>query len=435
VGFLRELVAYWRSPENKWLKVFVYIGVIVHISVLVSVRTGLWDEYFFRTTNNKLIQACDFFAIYYAGHEVLEGDTIYSSMDDNLDYLEVIPYYYPFRYLPASASVGVVLNLFKPWVAYKLWILLSEILFLSCMAALAYHFKTMRQIHIAVAMYLLFIPFYAELFLGQFNQLQTTMILGMILAASGWHIGSVRGWWSASVLWKHNTAICLPAIIRWKSWKPLAWLALVVIITSGPYFLMHPEDVAKFFYTNVTIPGRPDLAEKGIGFKFAGLDSAGNISVQSLVALAAKVDLGNRKSQINPIYNFISILMFVGVGIWATIKAKQEMFAESICMWVAVYFMIYTNVWEYHYLMLLPVVTYLYLKHPSKWLIAAWVLLVIPPRHLGYASLLPNWDIPWIRPVAAVIIFIYCLNLLLGPFKPPAIFKKPRLASLLSLKH
>ncbi len=432
VSFLRDLVAYWRSPEDKWLKAAVYIGVIAHISVLVSVHTGLWDEYFFNTTNNKLIQACDFYAIYYAGHEMLEGDTLYSSMDDNSDYLEVIPYYYPFRYLPVASSVGVVLNLFNPWTAYRLWILLSEILFLGCMGALAYHFGGMRRIHITAAMFLMFVPFYCELFLGQFNMMQTAMILGMILAASGWAVGNVRGWWTASVMWKINTAICLPAIIRWKSWKPLLWLVLLLTLTCGPYFVMHPGDAGKFIFTNIPIPGREDLSAKGIGFMFAGLQSVGNVSVQGNIAKLGWKKIDRKTEKINPVYNFISIFIFLAAGLWATIRARDDKFAECICMWVAVYFMIYTNVWEYHYLMLLPVVTFLYLKYGSKWLIAAWLLLVIPPRHLGYASMLPNWDIPWIRPIAAVIIFIFCLSVLVGPFKRHRIFSKPGLASLIT---
>ena len=76
------------------------------------------------------------------------------------------------------------------------------------------------------------------------------------------------------------------------------------------------------------------------------------------------------------------------------------------------YFMVYTNVWENHYLMLLPIVTFLYHKHSSIWLLISWFLLAIPPRHLGYSQLLPNWDIAFIRPISALILFGICIYLM-----------------------
>lgn len=408
-GFMRELIAYWRDPKDKWVKVAVYVGVILHISVLVSVKTGCWDEYFFKTTNNKLIQACDFFAIYVAGHDLLEGRTIYSSMDDNPDYLEIVPYFYPFRYLPVAAYVGVALNLFEPWTAYFLWIILSEILFLGCIAVLGHHFGTMRHIHIAAAMYLIFVPFYAELFLGQFNLMQSVLILGMILSAASGRMRGMHWFWTLSVLWKINTVLCIPAMLRWRTWKQVIWLMLIVAITCAPYFVMHFDDITKFFFTNVRIPGRLDLAQMGIEFRFADVEAVGNVSVQGLIARSTMQRLGLGHLVVNPFYNFISWGIFMLIGIMATIRAGKSRLPECLCMWVVMYFMVYTNVWEFHYLMLLPVITFLYLKYQNNLLLITYALLVIPPRHLGYANLLPNWEMPWIKPIGALLLFGYCV--------------------------
>ncbi len=410
-NFLGELVAYWRDPKDKWVKTAVYIGIIAHISVLVSVNTGLWDEYFFRTTNNKLIQACDFFAIYIAGHEMLAGNTIYSTMDDNPGYLDIVPYYYPFRYLPVSALVGVALNAFEPWTAYKLWLILSEILFLGCIVAFGFYFRTMRQLHIAVALYLLYVPFYAELFLGQFNLLQSVLILGMILAAANGSWLNTQSWWTASVMWKINTIICLPAMLRWRQWKPLLWLTLLLILTCGPYFVLHPEDITRFVFTNVRIPGRLDLAQMGINFRFADIESAGNISVQGLLAKMTMHHIWGQDMEFSPAFNLVSWAIFLIIGILATIFARADRFAECLCLWVCMFFMVYTNIWEYHYLMLLPVIVFIMLKYPGIWPLLSWLCITIPPRHLGYAQILPDWDIPFIRPIGAVILFGYCIYL------------------------
>lgn len=409
MGFMRELIAYWRDPKDKWVKVAVYVGVILHISVLVSVRTGCWDEYFFRTTNNKIIQACDFFAIYIAGHDLLEGRTIYSSMNDNPDYLDIVPYYCPFRYLPVAACVGVALNLFEPWTAYSLWIILSEILFLGSIAVLGYHFGTMRHLHIAAAMYLIFVPFYAELFLGQFNLLQSVLILGMILSAAGGRMRGMRWFWTLSVLWKINTVLCIPALLRWRTWKQVIWMLVIVVITSAPYFVMHFEDITKFFFTNVRIPGRLDLAQLGINFGFADVEVVGNVSVQGLITQTTMQSLGYRHIVVNPYYNFISWGIFMSIGILATMRAGKSRLPECLCMWVVMFFMVYTNVWEFHYLMLLPVITFLYLKYHNYLLLITYVLIVFPPRHLGFANLLPNWEMPWIKPIGALLLFGYCV--------------------------
>ena len=193
---------------------------------------------------------------------------------------------------------------------------------------------------------------------------------------------------------------------------------VIIVVTCGPYFLLHPDDAGRFFFTNVRIPGRLDLAKLGINFRFADVESAGNIAVQGLIAKSTMQNTWGKGFEIDPVYNFVSWVIFTGIAIFATIRAREDRFVECLCLWVTMYFMVYTNVWEFHYLMLLPVATFLYMKYRSIWPLLAYILMAIPIRHLGYAHLLPNWDMPFLRPISAVILFGYCIYLMVRQHRP-----------------
>jgi hypothetical protein len=65
-----------------------------------------------------------------------------------------------------------------------------------------------------------------------------------------------------------------------------------------------------------------------------------------------------------------------------------------LCLWLTTYFLVYHHVWEHHYVMLLPVFSYLYWRTGSRAVlvlfgcIALWTpYILVDPR--GWA----NWDI------------------------------------------
>jgi hypothetical protein len=50
----------------------------------------------------------------------------------------------------------------------------------------------------------------------------------------------------------------------------------------------------------------------------------------------------------------------------------------DILIWVTAFFLTYKSIWEYHYVMMLPVVTAVYLATGSRFVLAMGILLALP---------------------------------------------------------
>ncbi len=411
--FVNDFATFWRDGRNAWLKLLFIAGLLLHASFFISLKTGWWDTWFVNSARFQSQQATDFFAIYLAGHELVRGRTIYTIERDRPEYKQTVPYFDPFRYLPVASYIGVPLSAFDPWVAYKLWILFYEILFFISILWVGHHFGTMRGLHVAACLYFFFTPWYPEIYMGQYSFLQSVFILGMILAASGGQLGQAGGWWAASVLWKLNTGICLPAILRWRMFKAIAWLIVLIVVTCVPYFVFHPEDTIKFFLINFRQPGPSFAANFGFQGLIAKLFDPGESGIESGARYAVQ---------------YATMALFILVSLWATIKAPKGKLAECLCLWVVTYFLVYIDVWEHQYVMLLPIVVYLYLKRPGvgTWLL--WFVIASPTTYKYFYNILDSsikarapinllkdpsfwndWHFTLYKPMALLALWIYCV--------------------------
>jgi hypothetical protein len=59
-----------------------------------------------------------------------------------------------------------------------------------------------------------------------------------------------------------------------------------------------------------------------------------------------------------------------------------------ISLWLTAYFLASPQVWEHHYIMLLPVIIMAYRERPGPWLLAMWLLLALPTP-FGFIGLQP----------------------------------------------
>ena len=92
-------------------RILLGAAILVHLTMLVSWRTGILNPLFFDATVTHGVRGWDFYALYQAGHNVLTGHSAYQS--DGALIEVVIPggTYTPFRYLPLSAyTLGLLLN-------------------------------------------------------------------------------------------------------------------------------------------------------------------------------------------------------------------------------------------------------------------------------------------------------------------------------------
>src|SRR4029079_9293182 len=125
--------------------------------------------------------------------------------------------------------------LLSPLTAFKAWVIIVELALLLCVGLTLYH--TRRNLDLGVrlaAMWLVFTPYYLELFMGQFSFIQAALIFGMLLLAikpaSGVpllavHTASLPArfdvLWIASLLWKINTVLFTPVYLRLRRWRAL----------------------------------------------------------------------------------------------------------------------------------------------------------------------------------------------------------------------
>ncbi len=426
--FLRDFVAYWRGPKDILIKFLVILGLLLHVSFFISLHSGLWDTYFHDSARLKSQQGTDFFAIYLAGHQLIHGETLYPLKKDpttgatlyepdteNPKYLEVVPYFDPFRYLPVAGYLGIPLNLVGPWTAYWLWIIFYEFLFFASILWLGHHFRTQRGLSIAAALYFFFTPWYPEIYMGQYSFLQGFFILGMILAADRGRFARDSWWWIVSVMWKLNTAICIPAIIKWRHSKQILWLLLAIVLTCAPYFAQYPIDAVKFIFFNFRAPGPA---------------ASGNFGFQGFLT---KLTLAGNLDNAHPFtvgLHLVTIVGFIALSIFATIRANKSRLAECLCLWIVTYFLIYIDVWEHQYVMLLPVMAFLYLKRPNVLLWVVWFLLACPTTYkyfheilissgfmynpLKDTSFLNDWHYTLIKPLGLLGLYYYSIKATLG---------------------
>ena len=99
-------------------------------------------------------------------------------------------------------------------------------------------------------MWLCYSPFFLELYMGQFSFVQGALVFIVLLAALQGELGLGSDMaWVGSVLWKQNTALLFPLLVRLGRWRALGTCILLLVVTAGPYFFLVPGSFAAFANT------------------------------------------------------------------------------------------------------------------------------------------------------------------------------------------
>ena len=363
--------------RSSWL--ILAVAGLLHVGMLIGWRWQLpLVPYFFDATVLSGGRGLDFYSIYQAGYNARHGWDIYEIDPARVEI--VVPYFTPYRYLPIVAyTVGAGLSLLSPLTAYKLWVVILELTLLGCAALTAYITRQDRDRAARLAaMWLVFSPYYLELFMGQFSLLQAALILGMLLLAgraaagasnTGWRLD---GLWIGSVLWKINTVVFAPVWVRLGRWRGLLAAGAIVAITTLPYFAVFPAH------------GR-DLILNNFGQAVAGHE-LGNLGFRQLVfevLAAAGAGAGAQRAAQR------AVVAAVGATALAlTFLRRAARPVKLLSLWLAAYFLASPQVWEHHYIMLLPAIVVAYRARPGPWLLAMWLLLALPTP-FGFIELQP----------------------------------------------
>jgi hypothetical protein len=372
--------------RTSWL--ILACAGLLHLGLLAGWRfqTPL-VPYFFDATVLSGGRGLDFYSIYQAGYNARHGQDIYEG--DPARVTVVVPYFTPYRYLPPVAyTVGAALSLLPPLTAYKAWVVLVELTLLLCAGASFY--VTRRDPDLGArlaAMWLVFSPYYLELFMGQFSLIQAALIFVMLLLAGevlltdDQTLGASRSSpgvllfdvvWIASMIWKINTVVFVPVLARLGRWRALVTGGLISAAVTLPYFAIFPAHWRDFITNN-------------FGNTVAGHE-LGNLGFRQLVYEALAV-LGAGAGLLR-----VAQLAVVGVVVLAALaltfwpRAGHPPLADLLSLWMVAFFLVSPQVWEHHYVMLLPVLVIAYRNRPG-WLLAGLWLLLALPTPFGFTAL------------------------------------------------
>ncbi len=370
--------------RSSWL-ILIAAGLL-HIGMLVGWRfqTPL-VPYFFDATVLSGGRGLDFYSIYQAGYNARHGQDIYEG--DPARVTIVVPYFTPYRYLPPVAyTVGAALSLLPPLTAYKAWVVIVELTLLLCVTVT--FFVTRQAPDLAArlaAMWLVFTPYYLELFMGQFSLVQAALVFGLLLLADQsltttdqtlTDLKTLRVYfgliWIASVIWKINTIVFVPVLARLRRWRTLVVGGLVTAVVTLPYFALFPAHWGDFVANN-------------FGNTVAGHE-LGNLGFRQLVFEALAV-LGATPS-VQRVAQWVVVAAVILIALALTFRRQPLPSTPALSLWLVAFFLISPQIWEHHYVMLLPVLVVTYRHEPSPWVAGLWLLLALPTP-FGFTALQP----------------------------------------------
>jgi hypothetical protein len=223
-------------------------------------------------------------------------------------------------------------------------------------------------------------PLYLELYMGQVSLWAASLLYLLLWAvASGrTHLGA--GAWIAAVLVKPNALILGPAFLGQRRWRAVAACAAVVVGSSLPHFLAYPGSWAAFRAANLES-----------GEVQGALTHAGNLglwgALVSLVAKTAGLPLAGLSTLADlPTWGRLLVVAGPAVAVvgaaLATLRSRHPDAILPYTLWLTTFFLVYKDVWEHHYVFLLPVLAALYLRTGQAWLLLAFAGVALPTPFL-----------------------------------------------------
>lgn len=414
--------------SGRTLTGILAVGLVFHCLMLISLRAGFLNP-LFNDAMHRSGQAADFFAVYQAGTNLQDGTSIYSTAPVH----QSVPYFYPYRYHPFVAyTVGFASQLFPPFGAYGLWVIVQEILLVLNIMVSRSLFSEEKHRTVATLFWLLFTPFYLELFMGQFSFAMTSLVFWAIAAWMKKEVQKGDVWWALSLVVKSNSVLFVPVLLRGRRWKSLLLGAGVAAVLAVPYF--------------TAVPGTYDEFARNYTERLSMSTLLGNQGFSALIGIAVLRTsglwtddlhvLGQRVVQMDQLMEIpvlLWTLLVVGTALYVTFKTTRVEGPELFLLWLLAFFLFYKHVWEHHYVMLLPVFVLLYyqvvagrldLPRPVFW--TAFVIIALPTAFITIdrspVMFDPelSWE-PWKsflyhlpKPLAVLVLFVSLSQALIG---------------------
>ncbi len=343
---------------------WIGVGLALHI-LFLSALFGDWLRPLFNDASHTR-RGFDFGVFYLAGQALAQGRDIYG-----------VEGAFGYRYLPVFAQIfGRLYAQLSPLPAYLLHLFFCEAFLVANLWLTRRFFTEPLQRSHALCMWLAFSPFFLELYIGQVSFWAASLLYWLILALADKRPRTHAALWAAAILVKPNMLILLPALARLRHFRAIALALIGATLVSLPYFLLHPTAVRTFLEVNL----------RAGHFKGA-LTHAGNLGLWgSLVSTGAKLS-GVALSELSsladlplwaslPAYGVPALVILA--AFYTTFTSRSADPALHLGLWMTTYFLVYKDVWEHHYVFLLPILIALYARSQSVHLLWLYAALAIP---------------------------------------------------------
>jgi len=384
------------GPSKAFAIIVFVIAILFHMTMLASLKYHFLNP-LYATATHAEGQAGDFFGIYQAGVYALEDKDIYT--DPLLDEDSIVPYGYFYRYLPFVAfTFSAALSQVPPWEAYWLWVFITELLLILCIILTKRLAGSVTTFLVAAAFWLGFSPYYIELYMGQF-----TFVTSALAFVSMYFLLRYRPLfsglsWIGSILIKHFTILLIPMFLGMRRTKTILLGLIALAATSVPYFYFKGVDPGSFLHTNF----QPHLDI-----------FHGNYGVLAFVMVLKNWLIRDPSYVVFQISGFeftVTRVLILGVMAISTLLAIQTTFGrkrfdpvEAFALWTILFFFVYKEVWEYHFVALIPVMVLLYIATHNRFVLLSYLWLAIPtPVYFYDIPTAANPDLIW--PVSTQII-------------------------------
>ncbi len=339
---------------------YLVAGLLIHAVFLAALGTDLLRPLFNDASHTR--RGFDFGVFYLAGQALADSRDIYS-----------VSGAFGFRYLPAFALVASLFAQLQPFTAYLLHLCCTE-LFLAANLYLTWRWVEGPRRGLALFMWLAFSPYFLELYMGQVSFWAASLLFWLIV---GLHSG--RRWatglcWAGALLVKPNALILAPALLRLRAWRVLVLGLLAGLLTSLPYFLLHPDSWGTFFAANIYgAPVQGALTHAGnLGLQGGLVSVVAQLAERPLAELTTLADLPLAGRAVI----YCSQAAILVAALVATYRGRDAL--PLLALWMCTFFLVYKDVWEHHYVFLQPVLVALYAHSGSPKLLWIFALIALP---------------------------------------------------------
>lgn len=330
----------------------------------------------------------DFFSIYDAGAALLQGADPYDISRGPVR----APIATDFRYPPTALLLAVPMNILPPWVAYACWVgflvLLAIANFLLCAG------RRPEQIPLFALLFFASFPMIAEFHLGQFSFLVGSLLLwGGDRMTRGASSGVAL--WGAAMFVKVYPLGMAPSLFLWGWRRSVSIVVGILVLTVVGWLALGPPAY------------REGLAERDLGRGFVGRSEVPYAGAQGLPSMVNAgvwklvLDRSLNPQQPQPVPSpdpvfLINLVVIVGYGLlclWVLWRTRRGFSLEALAIFWCVWFLVYRDCWEHHYLMFTPLVALLLAQGKIGWRLAlfAWLCCGAPSlwwlwERTGYAG-------------------------------------------------